>query len=66
MSTWLAALVAVAAVILVYVLCVRPMRRGAAGGCGERVSTAAQLAELRAELNGLRQQRVGKEDVHET
>ena len=30
MSTWLAALVAVTAVVLVYVLCVRPMRRGTA------------------------------------
>ncbi|MCH9735322.1 MAG: hypothetical protein K0U78_12335 [Actinomycetia bacterium] len=64
MSTWLAALVAVAAVVLVYVLCVRPMRGSVAGGRGERVSTASQLAELRAELDGLRQQRVGKEDAH--
>lgn len=64
MSTWLAALVAVTAVVLVYVLCVRPMRRGTAGGCGERVSAAPQLAELRAELDGLRQQRLGKGDTH--
>ncbi len=62
MSTFLAALVAVAAVILVYALCVRPMRRSAAGGWAKRVS--AQLAELRAELNGLRQQRVNNDGAN--
>lgn len=65
MSTWTAALVAVAAIGLTYLLCVRPMMRGR-GHCGMPAGashdsegagvTKREIAELREDLRILRAQ----------
>ena len=60
MSTWLAAVLAVAAVSATYLLCVRPMWRGnaacgmAAGVDQRDAELDRQIAELREELRLLR------------
>lgn len=57
MPTWLAALVALAAVIAVYFFCIRPMRNGncaMGGGSAEDAEHARQIADLREELRVLR------------
>jgi hypothetical protein len=56
-STWLAVLVAAAALTLTYLFCVRPMMHGR--GNGEEVALAAEdheIADLREELRALRAQ----------
>lgn len=59
MSTWLAALVAVAAIGATYYFCIRPMRRGGhcgmgAGECQSDTERDREIAELREELRILR------------
>lgn len=56
MPTWLAALVALAAITVVYFCCVRPMRNGHCGMAGSREDPelARQVADLREELRVLR------------
>ncbi|MGH3775971.1 MAG: hypothetical protein ACRDRR_09610 [Pseudonocardiaceae bacterium] len=59
MSTWIAALVAVAAITATYLLCVRPTMRGRCTTGGPPTGdaeTERQLAELREELRMLRTQ----------
>jgi transposase-like protein len=67
MATWLAALIAVAAITTTYFFCVRPMLRGRGRGRGRghRATTEnsaqdteldRQVAELREELRALRAQ----------
>jgi hypothetical protein len=57
MSTWVAALVAVAAITVTYFTCVRPMLRGQRH-CGPATDQdpelSRQIAELRAEVRKLR------------
>lgn len=55
MPTWLAALVAVAVVTVVYFLCIRPMRRGgcAMGASRPDPELERQIADLREELRVL-------------
>lgn len=57
MATWAVALVAVAAVALTYLMCVRPMLRGRKH-CGMTSASSAaldrQIAELREDLRVLR------------
>ena len=52
MSTWVAALVAAAAITLTYVFCVRPMMHGR----GRAAAENPQIARLREELRVLRAQ----------
>lgn len=55
MSTWVAALIAGAAITVTYFSCIRPMRRG--NRCAmtpARKSSDRELAELREELDALR------------
>jgi hypothetical protein len=56
MPTWLAAVVALAAIGAVYFFCLRPMRNGncATGGPGHDAELARQIADLREELRVLR------------
>lgn len=59
MSTWLALLVAVAAIAATYFFCVRPMPRGKCGMAMEEddrraVERSRAIAELREELRILR------------
>lgn len=58
MPTWLAALVALAAIALTYFFCVRPMRRdgrcGMGDACRSDADRAREIAELREELRILR------------
>ncbi|GAA3845310.1 hypothetical protein [Amycolatopsis tucumanensis] len=58
MSTWVAALIAVAAVTVTYFTCIRPMRRGDGhcAGSGENPELDRQIAELREEVRVLRAQ----------
>jgi hypothetical protein len=59
MPTWLAALVAVAAITAVYFFCIRPMRSGncaMSGGSAENAELDRQIADLREELRVLRAQ----------
>jgi hypothetical protein len=58
MPTWLAAVIALAAVTAVYFFCIRPMRSGgcAMSGAGEDPELARQIADLREELRVLRAQ----------
>ena len=53
MSTWVAALVAAAAITLTYVFCVRPMMRGRTA---DARSKDPEIAQLREELRVLRAQ----------
>ena len=53
MSTWVAALVAAAAITLTYVFCVRPMMRGRAS---DSRAEDPEIAGLREELRVLRAQ----------
>jgi hypothetical protein len=53
MSTWVAALVAAAAITLTYVFCVRPMMRGRAAAAP---AEDPEIAQLREELRVLRAQ----------
>lgn len=57
MPTWLAGGVALAAVVVTYFTCIRPMRRGSAKCCADADSDAVdkQLAQLRQELDALRE-----------
>lgn len=61
MPTWLAALIAIAAITVTYFSCVRPHLRGR-GHCGTTSTSASdteldrQIAELREELRVLRAQ----------
>jgi hypothetical protein len=52
-STWVAALVAAAAITLTYVFCVRPMMRGRAA---DSQAEGPEIAQLREELRVLRAQ----------
>ena len=63
MSTWVAALIAAAAITVTYLMCIRPMMRGGSGcampGCGtstasEEKETALELAALQDEVRILR------------
>ncbi|WP_219418107.1 hypothetical protein [Pseudonocardia nigra] len=57
MPTWLAAVVAGAAITAVYLFCMRPMRRGncaMTGGSRQDPELARQIADLREELRVLR------------
>lgn len=61
MSTWVAALVAAAAITLTHFLCVRPMMRGRGGcampGCGpggQQGVGGSEVAQLREEIRALR------------
>ncbi len=57
MPTWVAALIAVAAITAVYFFCIRPMRSGncaMSGGSAEDAELARQIADLREELRVLR------------
>lgn len=56
MPTWLAALVALAAVTAVYFFCIRPMRRGGCAMGTQRPDPELQrqIADLREELRVLR------------
>ena len=59
MPTWLAALVAVAAITAVYFFCIRPMRNGncaMSGGSVRDPELDRQIADLREELRVLRAQ----------
>lgn len=60
MSVWFAALVLVAAVVATYLFCVRPMRRGecagATHGAREPGAKERELAELRREVQRLREE----------
>lgn len=61
MATWLAALIAVAAVAATYFFCVRPMLRGredraTTGNVAQSADLDRQVAELREELRALRAQ----------
>ena len=55
MSTWVAALIAVAAVAVTYFSCVRPMLRGR-GHCGMSSGKPDQNAELEREIADLREE----------
>jgi hypothetical protein len=55
MSTWVAALVAAAAITLTYVFCVRPMMHGR-GRAAAAPAEDPEIAHLRKELRGLRAQ----------
>lgn len=58
MPTWLAAFVAVAAIAVTYLFCIRPMRRGGHCGmadtCRSDAERERELADLREELRILR------------
>lgn len=57
MPTWMAALIAIAAITATYYFCIRPMRRGERGmGAGENQNEerGREIAELREELRILR------------
>jgi hypothetical protein len=58
MPTWLAGLVAVAAITVTYFLCVRPRLRGrgctATGGAAHDGEVDRHVAELREELRAMR------------
>lgn len=56
MPTWVAALIAVAAIAAVYFFCMRPMRKGscAMGGSQHDAELDRQIADLREELRVLR------------
>ena len=56
MSTWVAALVAAAAITLTYVFCVRPMMHGRGRATTSRAEDP-EIAQLRDELRVLRAQR---------
>ncbi len=59
MSTWIAALLAIAAITATYLFCVRPTMRGrrmTSGLAAPDVETDRQLAELSEELRMLRAQ----------
>lgn len=61
MATWLAALIAVAAITATYLFCVRPMQRGRGhcvmtGNPAQGAELDRQVAELREELRALRAQ----------
>lgn len=55
MPTWLAAVIALAAITAVYFFCMRPMRHGdcVMGGAREDPEVARQIADLREELRVL-------------
>ncbi len=58
MPTWMAALIAIAAITATYYFCIRPMRRGECGtAAGQNQPDEArdrEIAELREELRILR------------
>ncbi len=56
MPTWLAALIAIAAITATYYFCIRPMRRGECGMAtgGNEDERSREIAELREELRILR------------
>ncbi|MGH3775962.1 MAG: hypothetical protein ACRDRR_09550 [Pseudonocardiaceae bacterium] len=59
MPTWVAALIAVAAITAVYFFCIRPMRNGSCAMSGAHEHDAEldrQIAELREEVRVLRAQ----------
>lgn len=59
MSTWIAALVALAAIAATYFFCMRPAMRGRCamnGTADHNLDTDRQLAELKEELRVLRAQ----------
>jgi hypothetical protein len=59
MSTWVAALIALASVTVVYFFCIRPMRSGRCGmsrASRDDVELDRQIADLREELRVLRAQ----------
>jgi hypothetical protein len=61
MATWLAALIAVAAITATYFFCVRPMLRGrghraTTGNSAQDTEVDRQVAELREELRAIRAQ----------
>lgn len=63
MPTWLAALIALAALAVTYFLCIRPMRHGGhcgmGGACQADAERERELADLREELRILRAQDTG-------
>lgn len=56
MPTWMAALIAIAAIAATYFFCIRPMRRGECGTAigGNEDERGREIAELREELRILR------------
>lgn len=58
MPTWLAALVTLAVIVVVYLFCIRPMRRGACAisRVGREPELARQIAELREAVRVLREE----------
>lgn len=57
MPTWMAALIAIAAITATYYFCIRPMRRGECGmaaGENQDDERSREIAELREELRILR------------
>lgn len=56
MSTWVAALIAIAAVAVTYFSCVRPALRGRGGAPDGTSDLDRQIAELREDLRVLRAQ----------
>ena len=63
MSTWVAALLAAAALTATYFCCIRPMRRGTRGMSAAPPSTSRQVADLRKELDALRRQKSAADDA---
>ena len=60
MSTWVAALVAAAAITLTYLFCVRPMMHGRSRAAKPRAEDT-EIAELREELRALRSEQPHKQ-----
>jgi hypothetical protein len=56
MSTWMAALVAAAAITLTYVFCVRPIMHGRGRAAASRAEDP-EITQLREELSALQAQR---------
>jgi hypothetical protein len=60
MSTWVAALVAAAAITLTYVFCVRPMMHGRGQAATSRAEDR-EIAKLREELRALRPEQLNNQ-----
>jgi cytochrome c-type biogenesis protein CcmH/NrfG len=60
MSTWVAALVAAAAITLTYLFCVRPMMQGHGQAATSRAEDH-EIAKLREELRALRCEQLHKQ-----